>query len=137
MRDENGRFIKGHEVPERWRKGIGVAIKNGLPRHTQPHTDLSKKKISINRTGKMCGSQHPNWKGGRWKHSSGYIGISIKGFVMLEHRYIMEQHIGRKLAPEERVHHVNGIKDDNRVENLILLPSESEHQKYHYAQKTA
>jgi len=66
----------------------------------------------------------------------GYNEIWIKGHEkchkrhICEHRFIMEQHIGRKLEHHEYVHHINGIKNDNRIENL-LITNKSEHRKLH------
>ena len=50
--------------------------------------------------------------------------------IIYEHRYVMESLIGRKLRTDEHVHHKNGIRDDNRPENLELM-SQSEHQREH------
>lgn len=71
----------------------------------------------------MIGPLHFNWKGGKINRK-GYRIISISGRRVLEHRYVMEQHLGRTLDPSEHVHHINRIKTDNRIENLRLIPKE-------------
>jgi len=107
-RKKNGQFRKGNNGK--------LGFKHSLE---------SKKKMS-----------RSAWEGGRTRRH-GYVLVYIPthpsavcGYVR-EHRVIMEAHIGRYLKPEERVHHVNGIKDDNGIENLKLLKNEAEHAKIH------
>ncbi|KKQ99936.1 MAG: hypothetical protein UT24_C0020G0004 [Candidatus Woesebacteria bacterium GW2011_GWB1_39_12] len=87
------------------------------------------------RKGELCGK----WKGGRFKTSQGYIHVLSHGHPLTmpskpyvpEQVLVVEKSLGRFLQKGEAVHHINEIKDDNRVENLYLFPSESSHQSYH------
>jgi len=67
------------------------------------------------------GEESTSWTGGRWKDKNGYIYAKAENGYVLEHRFVMEKHIGRKLNSWEYVHHLNAIKDDNRIENLQLV----------------
>lgn len=59
--------------------------------------------------------------GSKLRNSQGYVTIKLEdGRIIHEHRAVMEQHLGRRLESAEVVHHVNGIRDDNRIENLEL-----------------
>lgn len=77
---------------------------------------------------RACISKHDGYvylRGDTYRSHSRYSSSGL-----LEHIWIMEQAIGRPLAPGEEVHHINGVRHDNRIENLMLL-SRQEHAKIH------
>lgn len=65
--------------------------------------------------------QKPNLGKGWLIDKDGYKQIRIGNKYVREHRFIMEQHLGRKLLKTEAIHHINGIKTDNKKENLEII----------------
>ena len=115
MRNSKGQFLKGNKPLCPFRKG-----------HKQ--TAYNKRRSSEINTG-----QKRHWKGGRILEN-GYIRIKNRihpnsdrrGYIR-EHRLVMSIAIGRAIRKEERIHHINGIKTDNRLSNLICFATESAH----------
>lgn len=85
------------------------------------------------------GPKNGMWKGGRTVTQHGYVLIrvgedhhlaDVRGYAY-EHRVVAEEKIGRRLRDGEQVHHTNGDKQDNRRENLKVVPSVAHHQAEH------
>ena len=115
-----------------------------------PMTEEHRKNICSNHA-HLFGKDNPNygnhkfskekawgWKGGEYKGKDGYYYIYAKshpnpvaGSYIKRATFIMEQKIGRYLTKDEVVHHINGIKDDDRIQNLCVM-TKSEHSKFHF-----
>lgn len=130
------RYWADHEFTLEHRKNMSLANIGRKP----PKTAYKKGQLPWNAGKELLevrGENSPSWKGGKGKQNMGYITINIDTKRRLEHRFIMEEYLGRPLDKKEVVHHINGDKTDNRIENLQLLPSQSEHMKIHLKERWA
>lgn len=86
------------------------------------------------------GSEHHSWRGGRVAAAGGYVWLrpepgefpemrNHQGYVP-EHRLVMARSLGRALTRAETVHHKNGDRADNRLENLELRAAHGKHQAF-------
>lgn len=76
----------------------------------------------LHRSKNQYGENNSAYKGG-FLDKNGYKVVRVEGKEVPEHRLVMEKMIGRKLLPEETVHHKNGQRADNREANLELWSS--------------
>ncbi len=97
----------------------------GHPLYCQEKLDRNTEVIRA-RSHELSGSNHPNWKGGHKSKDSGYRIVYHNGKRYPEHRFVMEQHLGRPLLTEEVVHHIDGNRANNVISNLVILTA-SEH----------
>ena len=80
----------------------------------------------------LTGENHPSFKGYKSINSEGYVQVYVeKGVYKLEHRLIVSEFLNRELKDTEIIHHINGIKDDNRLDNLYLFEKSGAHVSYH------
>lgn len=107
-----GKWMKGKKLTQEWRNNISEGVAKG----------------------EKCNF----WNGGFCFDSDGYKYIyspqhpfKNKRNYVFEHRLVMEKHIGRYLKPKEVVHHINGIVNDNKIENLMLFNNNAEHRIHH------
>lgn len=119
-----------------------IAKKLGISMNTVQRR-VNEWKLKSQRTGPREGPGHPEWRGGRILDKHGYVllyrpdhhrarkmGTDRKRRYVLEHILVMEEKLGRPVLRGEVVHHVNGVNDDNRPENLMIFPSNGEHLRH-------
>jgi hypothetical protein len=142
------RFVLGHqtnsaEVREKIAAGHRGKTHGPMPPETRAKISaaMNGRERTAEHSAKIAlahrGAKSRFWKGGR-TDDRGYVRLQLgRGHPMAdpkgrcyEHRLVMAAVIGRFLAPDEHVHHINGERSDNRPENLVILTA-SQHRKLH------
>lgn len=77
------------------------------------------------------GESHHRWNNGEYNHPHGYLSIlQSDGTYKLEHRIVMEEYLGRQLSSDEIIHHIDGDKRNNNIDNLQIV-TRAEHIAIH------
>lgn len=128
----------------------GISMRNLTDANPAFHRDISGEKNPMYGRGHLLAGENngmygnrkelaPSWNGGKRKRPDGYVRAVAPDDhpypsdtkngtkYVLEHRLVMETHLGRFLSPDEVVHHIDENPSNNAIENLELFASQSEH----------
>lgn len=140
IRNEKGQFVKGHapfqgEDHPNWKGGFPKCKDCGKKVYYGSEYCLEHFNI---------GERNPAWKNGKHITTHGYIKVKKRdhrfadkqGYVP-EHRLVVEEFYNICLLPNAQIHHVNGIKSDNRIENLEILSATAHQLKHKIGERNA
>lgn len=121
--------MHGKTLSQKHKENISKGLSGKVPSGKNHHM---YGKCTFNKRGKCYGKMFD--KEYVYIYTPTHPHSTSRGYVR-EHRLVMEKHLGRYLTPKEVVHHINGIKNDNRIENLQLFTSQSEHTTHEHRER--
>lgn len=129
----------GKQVLRRWTEAEDEVIRSSVGRTLRDvAAELGRRESEVSTRSRALGI--PSWRkrngykpDNHGRTVAAYQRKNGRSVRVMEHRSVMESTLGRSLTSDEVVHHINGVKTDNRAENLYLCSSRSQHKRIHYS----
>ena len=125
------------KLSEETKRKISMALKGKMPKNINLLLSDEIRKKQIKAVKNNCGEKSTSWKGGKFLDKDGYVLVykpkhkrSHHNGYVYEHIFLAGKYIGRNIKKSENVHHIDGNKQNNSIENLEIM-TRAQHTIHH------